>query len=235
MLGGILWGSSGTRPDLAYAAGLLARVQNLPGPEHWNALVGVCHYIKGMFDYGILIHKPSDSEITTPGLGLTQLGYVDSDWAGCADTRRSTSGYIFMMAGAPIAWASKRQSVVALSSTEAEYIAIARGAQQAMWLAEFMDQALLPQPTPFILLGDNLGSISLTKTTKGHQLSKHIDIRHHFLRDLVESQRLEVKPVRTNDNIADIMTKPLSKNVHNRFIRILGLDWMRERARQGEC
>jgi hypothetical protein len=139
------------------------------------------------------------------------------------------------MAGAPIAWASKRQSVVALSSTEAEYIAIAKGAQQAMWLAEFMREALLPQPDPFTMFGDNLGSIALTKTTKGHHLAKHIDIKYHFIRDLVEAKHLEVKPIRTHDNIADLMTKPLSKNTHNKFIQILGLDWMRKRMRQGEC
>jgi hypothetical protein len=70
LLGGILWGSSGTRPNLAFAAGILARMQNMPGPEHWNALVGVCHYIKGLLDYGLLLHKPKESEINTPGLGL---------------------------------------------------------------------------------------------------------------------------------------------------------------------
>jgi hypothetical protein len=210
-------------------------MQNMPGPEHWNALIGVCCYIKGMLDYGLLLRKPKESEINTPGLGLTPLAYVDSDWAGCADTRRSTSSYIFLMAGAPVAWASKRQSVVALSSTEAEYISIARAAQQAMWMSEFMREALLLQPTPFTLLGDNLGSIALTKMTKGHNLSKHIDIRHHFLRDLVESKRLEVKPILTNDNLADILTKPLSKNVHKHFVWILGLNWMRECMCQGEC
>jgi hypothetical protein len=86
LLSGILWGSSGTQLDLAHATGVLARMQSLPGPEHWNTLIGVCRYIKGMLDYGILLHKPSSSEITTPGADLLPLGYVDSDWAGCTDT-----------------------------------------------------------------------------------------------------------------------------------------------------
>jgi hypothetical protein len=88
--------------------------------------------IKGTLNYGLLLCKPKESEITTPGLGFMLLAYVDSDWAGCADTRWLTSGYIFLMVGAPIAWASKWQSVVALSSTEAEYILIGWAAQQAM-------------------------------------------------------------------------------------------------------
>jgi hypothetical protein len=79
------------------------------------------------------------------------------------------------------------QSIVALSSTEVEYIAIAKGAQQAMWLTEFLNEEFLSQPTPFTLLGDNLGSIALTKTTKGHNLSKNIDINYHFICDLVEA------------------------------------------------
>jgi hypothetical protein len=124
--------------------------------------------------------------------------------------------------------------MVALSSTEAEYITVAWSAQQAVWLTEFMNEVFLPQPTPITIYSDNLGSIACTKRTKGHQLSKHMDIKYHFNCDLVESCCLEVKPNQTQDNIVDIMTKSLSKSLHNTFMHILGLDYMRNRACQGE-
>lgn len=206
----LIWGSSGTRPDLSYACGALGRVQTNPRPEHWKLIVGVCQYIRGTIDYRIL-YRSLGSE---PGKGLKPLGWVDADWAGCVDTRCSTHGYIFMMGGAPVSWSSKRQPIVALSSTsstEAEYIniSLAHGSQQAMWMKSFLDEIYLPQPAPFPLNGDNLESISLTETTKGHGLSKHLDIRYHYIRDRVGDRDISVSAVRTTENITDIMTKAL--------------------------
>jgi hypothetical protein len=138
------------------------------------------------------------------------------------------------MAGAPVSWASKRQAIVALLSTKAKYIALAWGAQQAMWMASFLDKALLPQDQPFTLLGNNLGSIALMTTTKGYKLLKHLDIRHHFIWDLVDDGKLTVWPIQTHKNLADIMTKPLSCVAHNRIVWVLGLNWKRHVC-QGEC
>ncbi|CAK5279520.1 unnamed protein product [Mycena citricolor] len=142
ILGCIVWGSSGTRPDLVYACCVLGHVQSNPGPEHWTILIGVLRYIKGTIDYGIR-YRVGDS--------LKPIGFVDSDWAGCVDTRRSTAGYIFFMGGALVAWLAKRQAVVALSSTEAEYISLARASQQAMWMKHWLSEVFLPQETPLEL------------------------------------------------------------------------------------
>jgi hypothetical protein len=180
ILGTLVWGSSGTRPDISYACCTLGHVQTNPGPEHWEILIGVLRYIKGTLDYGVR-YMPAALHGTTLGSGLKPEGFVDSDWAGCVDTRRLTSGYVFFMGGAPVCWSSKRQAVVALSSTEAEYISLAWGAQQLSWMRNWLAGVFLPQELPFSLCGDNLGSISLTETMKGHGLSKHIDTCWHFI------------------------------------------------------
>lgn len=126
ILGTLIWGSCGTRPDLSYACCALGHVQSNPGPEHWEIIVGVLRYVKGTLDYGIRYMPARDAKIA--GAALKPEGFVDSDWMGCVDTRRSTSGHVFFMGAAPVCWSTKRQAVVALFSTEAEYIALARGA-----------------------------------------------------------------------------------------------------------
>jgi hypothetical protein len=236
ILGTIVWGSSGTRPDLSYACCALGHVQSNPNPEHWSILIGVLRYIKGTLDYGIKYSLSTDTDADTPGTGIKPDGYVDSDWAGCVDTRRSTSGYVFFMGGAPVSWSSKRQAVVALSSTEAEYISLARGAQQVMWMKNWLSEVFLPQELPFQLRGDNLGSISLTETTKGHGLAKHIEIRWHFIRERVKDGEIAVSSVPGADNVADIFTKALPRIKHEKCVGQLGIDWKRKKAaRQGEC
>jgi len=213
----------------------MGKVQSNPAPEHWDLLIGICRYIIGTIDYGIRYSRPPP-EVHKPGAGVKPEGFVDSDWAGCVDTRRSTSGYIFLMGGAPVCWSAKRQPIVALSSTEAEYISLARGAQQAMWMKNWLSEVFLPQETPFCLHGDNLGSISLTETTKAHQLSKHLDIRWHYIRDHVREGEITISSIPGKENIADIMTKSLPRAAHERIVRELGLDWRRRyAARQGEC
>lgn len=226
ILGCLLWGASSSRPDISFACSALGSIQLNPGPEHWELLMGVCRYIKGTIDYGLLYRPPSLGE-DGAGSGLKPLGYVDADWAGCINTRRSTSGYVFFMGGAPVSWSSKRQSVVALSSTESEYIALTRGAQQAMWMKYWLDEVDLPEDFPFELFCDNLGAISLTETTKAHGLSKHLQIRFHYIRDRVEADEIHVKAISTHDNIADIFTKALPKATHRKFVTQMNLDWRR--------
>jgi hypothetical protein len=221
LLGVLIWGACGTQPDISFACGALGRVQNNPTPYHWDLLIGVCRYIRSTMDYGIRYKlKPKNGS-------LKMVSYVDSDWAGCIDSRRSTSGYVFFMGNSPVSWSSKRQAFVALSSTAAEYVALAHGAQQAMWMRSWLDEVYLPQDGPMNIYGDNLGSLSLTETMKHHCLSKHLDIRCHFIRDLVSEKTVEVHKVKGKENVADIFAKPLPRHLHETFIRELGLDWKR--------
>jgi hypothetical protein len=162
------------------------------------------------------------------------IGYVDADWAGDRATRKSISGYLFLLNGAPISWSSKRQQVVAQSSTESEYILLARGVQQALWLRSWLEEVGMGLGDhPMDLLCDNLGAVNLSETTKGHNLSKHIDIKHHFLRDEVASGKVAIHHIPTEQNLADIMTKSLPKDKHRRIVSALRLDWRYQDARGG--
>ena len=121
VLGSVMWGQLATCPDLAFSVSLLARFQADPGIDHWSALLHAMGYIKNTIDYGLTYN--CDSE-------LSPTAFVDADYGGCKDTRRSTSGYVFTMAGGTVTWSSKRQATVALSTVEAEYVAMSRCAQQ---------------------------------------------------------------------------------------------------------
>lgn len=159
VVGSILWGQVCTRPDLAFARSLLARYQLNPGRAHWECVEWVAGYILNTLDYAIT-YKAG------PELGLKPHAYVDSDHAGCQDTSRSTSGYVFFMAGAPVSWSSKRQATVALSTTESEYIGLSRAAQQAVWIASFLSEVDLTQEGPIEMRGNNFGSVCLTENSK---------------------------------------------------------------------
>jgi hypothetical protein len=175
-----------TRPDLAYSVNVLSRFSFNPGPSHWHAMMHVLGYLKGSLDYSITYHQ---------GASLTPIGFVNADFAGCLDTRRSTSGELYAMAGGLVAWGAHRERTVTLSTAEEEYMAGAHGARQLRWMYSFLDEVKLPQPLPAQLFGDNLSAIQLSKSTRGHARTKHIDIRHHYLREQVEDGELTLTHV----------------------------------------
>lgn len=118
---------------------------------------------------------------------------------------------------------SKRQATVTLSTVEAEYISLAKGAQQLIWMGAWLEEVGMGQGKPGILRGDNHGAVDLTKTTKSHSKVKHINIRHHYIRELVTAGELKVEFIRGNENPADIFTKPLARDAHNRYLVELGM------------
>jgi hypothetical protein len=200
ILGSVMWGQLATLPDLSFAVSLLSRFQANPGLDHWNALLHVVGYIKNTMDYGLTYSRNSD---------LSPTAFVDTDYGGCKDTRRSTSGYVFIMAGGPVTWSSKRQTTVALSTVEAEYVAMSRCAQQMVWMQSWLDEVDIEHSIPGLIKGDNRGAMALTKNTKDHGKVKHIDIRHHYIRELLQSGAITVEQVSSADNLADLLTKPL--------------------------
>ena len=129
ILGSVMWGQLATCPDLSFSVSLLARFQANPGISHWNALIHVIGYIKNTLDYGLAYSCDYD---------ISPIAFVDSDYGGCRDTCRSTSGYVFMMAGGAITWSSKQQATVALSTVEAKYIAMSRCAQKMAWMLAYV-------------------------------------------------------------------------------------------------
>ncbi len=214
VLGSVMWGQLATRPDLSFAVSLLSRFQADPGIEHWKSLLHVIGYIKNTIDYGLTYSRDAD---------LNPLAYVDADYGGCRDTRRSTLGYVFTMAGGAVTWSSKRQATVALSTVEAEYVAMSRCAQQMVWMQTWLDEVEIVHAMLGVVKGDSRGAIALAKTTKDHRKVKHIDIRHHYLWELVKSGSLIFEQIPSADNIADLFTKPLARDHHHRFLAGLNI------------
>ena len=128
------------------------------------------------------------------------------------------------MAGGPVSWSTKLQATVALSTTEAEYMALTRAAQQALWMYSFMSEVGLQLEFPAILHGDNAASIALTLNTKGHAHAKHIDICHHYIRECIAAGEISLIQIPSEENLADIFTKPLPCVIHQKLVRALKLD-----------
>jgi hypothetical protein len=214
VLRSVMWGQLATRPDLSFSVSLLSRFQANPGIDHWNALLHVIGYVKNTLDYGLTYLRDEE---------LSPMAFVDADYGGCRDTRRSTSGYVFTMTGGPVTWSSKRQSMVALSTVEAEYVAMSRCAQQMVWMQSWLDEVTIEHTRPGVMKGDCRGAIALTKNTKDHEKVKHIDIRHHYICELIQSEAITIEQIPSAENAADIFTKPLSHDVHHRLLQMLNI------------
>ena len=150
-------------------------------------------------------------------------GFSDSDWAGCVDTQRSTSGFVWIMSGGAICWRSKLQAIVTLSSMEAEYVGATPAVQEVVWLRDLLQELGVADATPSLLNMDNHGAVSLTRGTGDSNRMKHIDIRYHFIRSHVEDKHIEVQFLPTDEMTANILTKNLSCAKHEYFIRKLGM------------
>ncbi len=142
-----------------------------PGEERWKAAKRILRYVKGTIDYGITFDGNKETDVQLQG-------YVDADWGSNPNGRKSQSGYLFTLRGGVISWASKKQSVVALSSTEAEYVAASLVNQEAVWLRALLGDISFVQEEPTMIKEDNQGAIALSKNPKYHPRTKHIDINN---------------------------------------------------------
>lgn len=141
------------------------------------------------------------------------IGYSDSDWAGDAKTRRSTTGYLFILGGAAISWSSRKQQTVALSTMEAEYMAASAAAQEALYLRRLLEEIGHECKEPTVIFQDNQGSLAMGNSWMTKRRSKHIDIRYHFIRETIEIGAIKCEYISTQNQVADILTKPLGKNL----------------------
>ena len=202
-VGSIMYLMIGTRPDLAFAIRKLSQHLEQPLQVHWIAVKRVLRYIAGTRDHGILFRGNKDLDL---------IGYSDSDWAGCRESRKSTSGFVFMLAGGAISWRSKKQTIVALSTCEAEYVAASLACKEAIWLSRLLADMLLHGEAKCIeLRNDNSGAIATAKNSGINQRNKHIDLKYHFVRDCHEQKRVYLVKWPTADQVADICTKALDR------------------------
>lgn len=198
-VGALLFLVQGTRPDLAFAVSNVSRFNDKHDETHWAAVKRILRYLKGTTDYSIGYRRGSEDTVN---------GYADADWANEQDERRSFSGYVFKLAEGAVAWSCKRQQCVAVSSTEAEYVAIGHAAKEAVWLLRFIKQ--FRDISTIQLYCDNQSALIMTEKEAFRPRTKHIDVSFHFVRDLVKQGLITMKYVPSNDNLADCLTKGLS-------------------------
>jgi len=209
MVGSLLYLACWTRPDIAYAVSELSRFVSRPSKSHQTAVKHVLRYLKGTQNLGIRYSKQDGHSTQTNLL----WGYVDSDWAGCPDTRKSTTGYTLMLNGAAVAWKSKRQTVVALSTAEAEFIAASSLIQEIIYIRCLLDNLGYPQTHPTKIYEDNATCIKWAGgAIGGTDRAKHIDLREHFVHEAQQKQILYLTPIAGENNVADLLTKPLPKS-----------------------
>lgn len=214
-LGSLMYAMVGTRPDIAYTVGALSQHSATPGQEHWVALKRVFRYLRGTTDLSIVYDGKIHDE---------PFAFVDADHANDPITRRSVGGYVYLIAGGAVSWSSKKQASVALSSTEAEYMAASTSTQEAVWLRILLGElGLLNLANPTRQRIDNQSAMALARNDAFHNRTKHIAVRHHFIREKVEDGEIDVEYVPTDRQVADVLTKPLGRVKHVRFVEGMGL------------
>lgn len=196
-----------SRPDLSFAVSLLSRMLDRPTNQTWQAAKRVLRYLNSTKDMCLKFEKGD----------VKLISYSDADWAGDLMTRKSVSGFFALDGTNPIAWFSKKQTSVALSTMEAEYCAASAAAQELINLKGVLSEFNKSYEEKSVIKVDNCSAISLIKTFENSKRAKHIDIKMHFIKELYEKEVIDVQYVDSNNNAADILTKPLCKD---KFVKL---------------
>ena len=202
MVGSLLYAAIATRPDISYAVGAVSKFCAAPSTSHLTAVKRILRYLKGTAELALTFMSGNSS---------APVGYADANWAGDLDDRHSTTGNVFLMAGGAISWLSKKQTSVALSTAEAEYISLSSASQENAWLRRLLVDIGLNVQGPTVLMEDNQGAISMAQNPVNHSRTKHIDIRYHYVRECVQDGSLILQYCPSEKMLADILTKPLPK------------------------
>ena len=203
-----------TRPDLQFSVSLLSRFMSKPTQLHVQAAKKVLRYLRGTLDYGIWYMRGRSGELQV---------YTDSDFAGDVESRKSTSGYVFLMDDAAVAWLSKKQPIVTLSTTEAEYVAASVWACQVVWFKRVLEELGHRVKEGTVIWCDNTSTIKLSKNPVFHGRCKHIGVRFHFLRELANNGEICLEHCESHEHVADILTKPLGREVFEDLRDKLGI------------
>ena len=210
-----MWLIVTTQPELTATIGHWQICQYMQNPSfaHWNALKQAYQYLKGTKDLWLVLGGTGDDKM---------VGYSDADGAS-TEGRHAISGYVFMLNGGAVSWSSKRQELVTLSTTEAEYVALTHASKEAVWLRSFIHELLGTPERPIPLLSDNQSAIALARDDRFHARTKHIDIRYHFIRYMISDKKIELSYCPTEEMTADILTKALPSMKCKHFAAAMGL------------
>ncbi|XP_074266280.1 secreted RxLR effector protein 161-like [Silene latifolia] len=197
-----------------YGASLLSRFMQDPSQNHFGEAKRLLRYIRDTTNFGIKYEK-------SPRIKL--FGYCDSDWGGCVDDMKSTSGYAFSLGSGMFSWSSKKQKSVAQSSAEAEYISAAIATSQAIWLRRILEDIGEAQKDATTIFCDNKSAIAMAKNPVYHSRSRHIAIKHHFIREAIEEGEIELNYCKSEEQVADIFTKALPREMFQQLRELLGV------------
>lgn len=199
VVGSLLYLACATRPDIAYAVSRVARSMTNPNASDWAHVKRILRYLRGTSGLGLLYTSTTDR----------LRGYSDADFAGDVNTRRSTNGFVTVLNGTAVSWTSQLQKSVALSTTEAEFVAASEGAKELVWLTRLLSEIGDREETPTLFI-DNASAIKLVKNPEFHKRSKHIAVRYYFVRERYQEGDIDVEHVRSEDQLGDMFTKPLN-------------------------
>jgi hypothetical protein len=199
LIGSLLYLSNCTRPDITYSVNRLSSFNAKPTELHWNCAKRILRYLKKTNDLGLTFTKSNNLNIS---------GYSDADWASDLDTRRSTTGYLVTINSNPVSWNSKRQSTVATSTAESEYMAMYESIREVIWINKLVSN-LMAEKYLLNIFCDNQSSIHIAKNPVMHQRTKHIDIKYHFIRECIYKMNIKLGYLESKLMTADILTKPL--------------------------
>lgn len=191
-----------TRPDISFPVNKLSQFMHCPTDSHWGAVKRLLRYLRGTSHLGLLLRKSSPVNLHA---------FSDADWAGNKDDRTSTTAYVVFLGSNPISWSSKKQKAVSRSSTEAEYRAVAHTTAELCWVQSLLQELKVQIPKSPVIYCDNVGTTYLCVNPVFHSKMKHVGIDFHFVRDRVANGSLRVTHVSSADQLADLLTKPLSR------------------------
>jgi hypothetical protein len=203
-VGALMYLTIATRPDIAHTVGVLCRFMSKPGPVHWEAAKHLFRYLRGSVNYR-LTYAPDPSS-----LQLFTM-YSDADHGGNPDNGCSTSTYVMKMGTGAVSWMLRLQSIIALSTTEAEFISAVSAGQEIVWMRSFLGELSYAFDAPSLLLMDNQSAIQVARNPEHHRRMKHLDLRFFWLRDMVNSGVIAVRYIPTADMAADLLTKVLAR------------------------
>jgi transposase InsO family protein len=212
-IGSLLFLAQCTRPDISFAVNEVSKYNHDHDETHWMAVKRIFRYLRGTTGMKLCFTEPS----------ATLQGFCDADWASDVDERRSCTGYVFKLSGGAISWRSKRQATIALSSTEAEYMALSEIACETIWLRQLLAEIEGKPQEETLIFCDNQSAIKLSKSEAYRPRTKHIDIRHHHIRQLIDRKVMRVQHLSTKIMIADSLTKSVTKEKNDYCFKNMGL------------
>ena len=214
-VGSLMYAMLCTRPDICYSIGIVSQYQSNPRPKHWQVVEYILKYLRRMRDY-MLVYRFKD---------LIPISYTDSDFQSDLDFRKSISGFVFTLEDGVISWRSVKQSCIADSTMEVEYVATCEAAKEAVWLKKFLSDlgVMRMEQVPITLFCNNSGVVAQSKDPRNHKKGKHIKRKYHIIRDIVAHRDVVVAKIESANNLAYPFTKALPQKTFESYLDRMGV------------